>query len=112
MVDTAVRHILSIANVVYLCWGTKMIHLDSERHAAPAILRRKPMKVMFNEYITQQNDKSKVSRMLFYRLAVIHTHGSTQPRTPVSYVTGFLIDDHFALLTRIVCDLLPETTLQ
>jgi hypothetical protein len=51
-VDKAIARILAFDNVSYLSWGTRAVHLDGEKHDVPSILRKNPIRVIYDEYLT------------------------------------------------------------
>lgn len=103
--DEATNWVLSMDNVAFLSWGTKTIRLDGQKHAVPSIQRRKPITVIFDQYRARGGT---VPRSTFYRLAGVLTHGEVESRCAVDYVTGFLVNDTFGILERIVRELLPD----
>lgn len=64
---------------------------------------------MFDQYLAR-GDAGKVSRRTFYRVAGVLTHGEMQARRAVDCVTGFLVNNNFAVLELIVRELLPESS--
>jgi hypothetical protein len=105
-VDTAIKTILAMENVAFVSWGTKRIKVDSMYHDVPSILRRRPISVMFEKY--EKANQFCVSKSIFYELASILTNGEVQARSAVDYVSGFLLNDNFGLLSRIIHDILPS----
>jgi len=106
-VDDAVSSILSAGNVAYLSWGTKRIVLDGKAHDVPAIARRRTVQLMYNSYLAAQNKDTPLPKSTFYRVCKIWTYGEVHARQAVEYVTGFLINDNFEVLERIIAELLP-----
>jgi hypothetical protein len=62
--------------------------------------------VMFEKY--EKANQFCVSKSIFYELASILTNGEVQARSAVDYVSGFLLNDNFGLLSRIIHDILPS----
>ncbi|RAW21366.1 hypothetical protein PC110_g22191 [Phytophthora cactorum] len=60
---------------------------------------------MYEQY--KQAFPSGLAKSTFYMLASILTHGEMVARSSIDYVTGFLLNDNFELLERIVRDILP-----
>jgi hypothetical protein len=120
-VDSCISHILSFANVSYLSWGTKKIRLNGVRHDAPSLLRKKPISVIYRDYLLEngvhEDEVTRdhvgqragcVSRASFYRIIKMLTNGELQVRSCVDYVAGFLVYDAFDQLREIIQKLLPE----
>lgn len=104
-VDGAIAFILSPANVSYLSWGIKKAVIDGKVLILPAITQKKATKHIYDAYVhpsTPHSPESKLlSRAEFYRVVAALTAGDVRIRKAVDYVTGFLVNDCFAVMERI-----------
>ena len=105
-VDQAVAFILSNENVSFLSWGTKRIMLDGVVTNFPAITRKKSRSQMFAKYLIDNTVKTQtripINRTNFLKLASALTHKDQKLRRAVDYVTGFLVNDNFSTIQRLI----------
>ena len=105
-VDQAVAFILSNENVSFLSWGTKRIMLDGVVTHFPAITRKKSRSQMFAKYLIDNTVKTQtripINRTNFLKLASALTHKDQKLRRAVDYVTGFLVNDNFSTIQRLI----------
>lgn len=105
-VDFAIKFILAADNISFLSWGSKRVKVDGQVYEVPAILRRRDISLIFEQYI-KAAPHPQVSRASFYRLCGVLTHGAVQSRRAVDYVTGILVNDTVDTLNRICRALIP-----
>jgi hypothetical protein len=67
---------------------------------------------MFANYIRDSSNGNKIKRATFFRLASTLTHVDTQLRRAVDYVSGFLVNDNFATITRLAESFIQEPELK
>lgn len=93
-------------SVSYLSWDTRVLPLDGEAFVFPAILRKRSHKYIFEAYMREppsgHQELDRFSRASFYRIVNALAAGGSRPRKAVDYVTGFLVNDYFAVIKQIV----------
>jgi hypothetical protein len=67
---------------------------------------------MFTNYIRDSSNGNNIKRAAFFRLASTLTHVDTQLRRADDYVSGFLVNDIFATITRLVESFIKELELK
>lgn len=102
-VDEALNFILSPDIVSYTSWGSQHVVIDGEKKILPSIPRRFTIKKIFDLYVKSNVPvENKLSESSFYRLTAAVTHGSFQLRCAVDYVVGFLVNDNFESIIRVI----------
>jgi hypothetical protein len=103
--DRAIMFILSPDNVVPLSWGNKEVKLkDGTSVTIPSITRKKIPEYFYNAYVENmsQDPFGLLSKSSFLRILKTITKGNDKILSAVDYVTGFLINDNFRLIERII----------
>ena len=111
-VDHAISYILGPHNVSYTSWGKKSVLIDGVRHELPLAMRKISRTHMFSNYIRDSSNGNEIKRATFFRLASTLTHVDTQLRRAVDYVSGFLVNDNFATITRLADSFIQEPELK
>jgi hypothetical protein len=111
-VDHAISYILGPHNVNYTSWGKKSVLINDVRHELPLAMRKISRTHMFANYIRDSSNGNKIKRATFFRLASTLTHVDTQLRRAVDYVSGFLVNDNFATITRLAESFIQEPELK
>lgn len=111
-VDAAIAFILSSENVSYLSWGAKKVVVDGKAHILPSITRKRAVKHIYDAYVeadrTSYTETGTISRAAFYRVVAVLTAGRVELRRAIDYVTGFLVNDCFAVMDRIAQDFIAN----
>lgn len=117
-VDQAVSFIYSPSNVSFLSWGSKLVIIDGVTKPFPLVNRKRSMIHIYEDYVKLKNDNNSVvnrelikplTKTSFLRVCRSITHQGTELRRAVDYVTGFLVNDNFDLIRRMIDDLIPST---
>ena len=105
-VDEALMFSLSSNMVNYTSWDSKRVIVDGVWKILPFIPRKFSISKSFAMYKSSeeivQSNHPPLSSTFFYRLLSAVTHGSSQLRAAVDYVVGFLVNDNFDNLIRVI----------
>lgn len=105
-VQSAVGLILSSDNVSFLSWGTKRLRLDGGITVFPSITRKLSRTHIFDQYIAKIASVSSgpcpISKALFFQIIGMITADEAKIIKSVDYVVGFLVNDSFHILLRIL----------
>lgn len=103
-VDSAITFILSSENVSFFSWGTKRWKVDGVENFFLAVSRKTTRANMYCKYIATKEipEVNKVKRSSFFMIADTLTHSDAILRRAVDYVTGFLVNDSFAIIEKLI----------
>lgn len=110
-VDTALSFLFSNDVVNYTSWGSRNIVIDGQSRVLPFIPLKFSVSKTFDMYRSSElivnSSDPLLSKASFYRLVSEVTHGSSKLRTAVDYVVGFLVNDNFEIVSRIIQHFFP-----
>jgi len=110
-VNRCLSFIFSPSNISFLSWGSKLVNIDGVSQSFPLINRKRSKAHIYEDYSTKSDDSlcvQRLSKSSFLRVLTTVTHKGTELRQAVDYVTGFLVNDNFDLVKRMIADLIPS----
>lgn len=115
-VRDAVAFILNPENCIPLSWGRKTVRIEGCEYDIPSITRKRLPVNIWRSYVTFVDNTDQalgpLSRSAFLGLVDAITNGNDKALSAVDYVTGFLVNDNFALLGRIISHFSPTEVIQ
>jgi hypothetical protein len=104
--NLAISFILSPDNVCFTSWGTKTLIVDGVARGFPLVMRKMSRTHIYENYVksvtTRNPEEQQLKRSSFLNVVSALTHCDAKLRKAVDYVTGFLINDNFAVIYKLI----------